>query len=69
MVKKLFLKIINFYQKIVSPNLNHHCRFYPTCSNYTILVIEKYGLLNGSWKSLRRILKCGPWCSGGIDLP
>lgn len=63
------LKVIKFYQKYLSPFLGEHCRFYPTCSQYSILTIKKYGFLKGGWKSLRRILKCHPWNRGGIDKP
>ena len=69
MVKKLALKIIKFYQVFISPNLGQNCRFYPSCSEYTRQAIEKYGVLIGSWKGVKRILRCYPWARGGIDLP
>lgn len=73
-MKKIVIKLIKFYQKTLSPNhglifLNPliGCRFYPSCSEYSILAINKYGLLNGFKKSVVRILKCGPWSKGGVD--
>jgi len=68
-VKKLILKSIILYQKAISPFLMKSCRFYPSCSSYALAAIEKYGILKGSWKSLRRVVKCAPWHPGGIDLP
>jgi len=67
--KKLTLQIIKFYQKFISPAIGINCRFWPSCSKYTILVFEKYGLKKGLFLSLKRILKCHPWHQGGIDLP
>ncbi|KPJ73714.1 hypothetical protein AMJ48_00775 [Parcubacteria bacterium DG_74_1] len=69
MFRKIILKTIKFYQVVISPNLIEHCRFYPSCSEYTYLAIEKYGLLEGIRKGIRRIIKCYPWHPGGIDFP
>ncbi|RLC34671.1 MAG: membrane protein insertion efficiency factor YidD [Candidatus Nealsonbacteria bacterium] len=68
-MKRLFLKTIKFYQFFISPILGPHCRFYPSCSEYTKQSIQKYGLLSGSWRGFKRILKCHPYHSGGVDLP
>jgi hypothetical protein len=69
MTKKIFLKIIRLYQDIVSPNLQKRCRFWPSCSQYFYLAIEKYGLPEGFLRGAKRTLKCYPWHKGGIDLP
>ncbi|MFH1582336.1 MAG: membrane protein insertion efficiency factor YidD [bacterium] len=69
MVEKIILKIIKFYQKYVSVNLRKNCRFYPSCSEYTVLSIEKRGALMGGIKGIIRILKCHPFNKGGVDLP
>ena len=61
-------KIIKFYQKYISPLSGKHCRFYPTCSEYSILSLKKYGALKGGIKSIYRILRCNPFNKGGIDL-
>lgn len=75
--KKIILKSIKLYQKIFSPDQGtlsfvvqrKICRFYPSCSEYCFRAIEKYGILKGGWKGLKRISKCHPWHPGGIDLP
>lgn len=69
-MKKLFIKIIEFYQKYISKNLeikNIRCKYYPTCSEYTKQAIEKYGILKGSLLGGIRILKCNPFSKGGYD--
>lgn len=65
----IVLKLIKFYQWLISPLLGEHCRFYPSCSQYSEQAIEKYGAFRGSWKGLKRILRCHPFNKGGIDLP
>lgn len=64
---KLVLFIIKLYQKLISPWLGPHCRFYPTCSHYVFEAIVKYGLVKGGFLGLRRLLKCHPFHPGGID--
>jgi len=68
-VKKIILKTIKFYQNFISPYLNKNCRFYPSCSSYTFLAIEKYGIIKGCWRGVKRILRCNPFHRGGIDIP
>jgi len=68
-MKKIFLGAIRVYQKTISPMMGHHCRFYPSCSQYCYLAIEKHGAIKGTWKGFKRILKCHPWNKGGIDKP
>ncbi len=69
MVKRFVIALVRFYQKAISPLFPSSCRYYPTCSNYTIMAIEKYGLLKGGLKAIWRILRCNPWSKGGIDYP
>lgn len=69
MLKKGVLNLIKFYRIGISPYLGHHCRFFPSCSEYALTSISKYGLLKGGIKSIMRILRCGPWSEGGVDLP
>ncbi|PIV45351.1 MAG: membrane protein insertion efficiency factor YidD [Candidatus Nealsonbacteria bacterium CG02_land_8_20_14_3_00_37_10] len=69
MVKKAILKIIKFYQMFISPGMGYHCRFYPSCSEYTAETIKKHGTLEGIKRGLWRIIRCHPFNKGGIDLP
>jgi len=69
MIKHFVFKSIKFYQQSLSLFLGSNCRFYPSCSEYLYQAIDGYGLLKGGWKGLKRILRCHPWCSGGVDLP
>lgn len=66
-MKKLFIIIIKFYQKFISPLTPPSCRFYPTCSHYGIEAIEKHGAIKGSWLAIKRISKCHPFHPGGFD--
>ncbi len=59
--------MINFYRKYISPLKKPCCRFYPTCSQYALEAIEKYGALKGSFLAIKRILKCHPFHEGGYD--
>jgi len=68
-MKKLIISLIKAYRMFLSPILPNSCRFYPTCSEYAILSIEKYGIIKGLIKSFFRILRCNPFSKGGIDLP
>lgn len=66
-MKFIFLLIISFYKKFISPLLPPSCRFYPTCSHYAFIAINKYGIFKGGYLSIKRILKCQPFCKGGYD--
>ena len=68
-MKKLFLKLIRFYQRNISPAFPSRCRFRPTCSVYAIEAIEKYGVFKGGYLALRRFLKCHPFYKGDIFDP
>ena len=68
-VRKLFIGLVRFYQRAISPLLGSNCRFSPTCSQYTIEAIEKYGALRGIWKAVKRIARCHPFSPGGYDPP
>ncbi|MCD8905817.1 membrane protein insertion efficiency factor YidD [Staphylococcus chromogenes] len=66
-MKRLFIAPIRFYQKFISPLTPPSCRFYPTCSNYTIEAIQVHGVLKGTWLGIKRISKCHPLHKGGFD--
>ena len=66
-LKKFFVCVIRFYQVCISPLFPPCCRFYPTCSNYALQAIEKYGPIKGIYLSIKRILRCNPFSKGGYD--
>ncbi|MBE7057948.1 MAG: membrane protein insertion efficiency factor YidD [Ruminococcaceae bacterium] len=66
-MKKVFITLIRFYQKYISPIKKPCCRFYPTCSQYALEAIQKYGAFKGFFMSLWRVLRCNPFCKGGYD--
>jgi hypothetical protein len=66
-MKKLLQAFIRAYQLLLSPVLGHHCRFTPSCSQYASEAIDRYGVLRGCWLTMRRIVRCQPFCPGGYD--
>lgn len=66
-MKKLIIKLIKFYQKNISPAKKPCCRFFPTCSEYALQAVTKYGAAKGTYKSIKRLLKCHPFYKGGYD--
>lgn len=66
-MKNLLICIIKIYRKYISPFKRPSCRFYPTCSQYSMEAIEKYGALKGTLISIKRIIKCHPFNKGGYD--
>ncbi|HOP39818.1 MAG TPA: membrane protein insertion efficiency factor YidD [Geobacteraceae bacterium] len=67
MLKRLLITIIVLYQKFISPFLVNTCRFYPSCSQYSKLSLEKHGLFKGLALTCKRLLKCHPFHPGGYD--
>jgi uncharacterized protein len=63
----LFLNLIHFYQRFISPLTPPSCIYTPSCSQYAYQAIGKYGALKGSWLAVRRIARCHPWGRGGYD--
>lgn len=63
----LLTRLVRGYQRFVSPLLPPRCRFYPTCSEYSLVALRTHGALKGSWLALRRIVKCQPLHRGGWD--
>ena len=66
-MKTFLLKLIRFYQRKISVHTPPACRFQPTCSQYAYTAIERFGVLKGGWLSIKRILRCNPFCRGGYD--
>jgi len=66
-MKKILLLLIRIYKMTLSPLLGRHCRFLPTCSEYTYQAVERFGAGKGAYLGLRRILKCHPFHAGGHD--
>ncbi len=65
-MKKILIKLIKVYQRM--PLASHsNCKFIPSCSNYAIDALNKYGALKGSWLAFKRILRCNPFNKGGYD--
>ena len=67
MFSRLLVTIVRFYQLTLSAVLGNRCRFYPSCSQYTIEAIQKFGPVKGVVMGSRRILRCQPFCEGGFD--
>lgn len=65
--RKCEVKMIEFYQKYISPGLGNHCKFYPTCSEYAKQAIDKYGIIKGNILAIYRIIRCNPFSHGGVD--
>ena len=65
--QKLAGGAVRSYQKVLSPLLGSNCRYYPSCSNYTLEAIEIHGAARGSWMGVKRIGRCHPWHEGGFD--
>jgi hypothetical protein len=63
----LLVKLIRFYQFFASPWMGNNCRFSPTCSEYGITALRRWGALKGGWLTIRRISRCHPWSKGGQD--
>ncbi|MDR1235915.1 MAG: membrane protein insertion efficiency factor YidD [Holosporaceae bacterium] len=68
-MQRILIFLIRIYQNAVSPYLRAQCKFYPTCSEYAILSLKKYGSFRGLMKTIVRLLRCNPFSRGGIDFP
>lgn len=71
MLKKWFsyplIGLVKFYRHFISPITPATCRFAPTCSEYTLEALQKYGAIKGSWLGIKRIFRCHPWGGSGYD--
>jgi putative membrane protein insertion efficiency factor len=67
-MKKILISSIRFYKRFLSPlKRGMHCKYTPTCSQYAIEAIEKYGAAKGTWLAICRIVRCNPFSDGGYD--
>jgi putative membrane protein insertion efficiency factor len=60
---------VRFYQIVLRPMLPSVCRYHPSCSEYFVLAVDKYGPVRGAWKGVCRVCRCHPWHAGGYDPP
>ncbi|HLT56298.1 MAG TPA: membrane protein insertion efficiency factor YidD [Bacillota bacterium] len=67
-MKYLFIGLIQFYRKAISPFTPPTCRFYPTCSEYSLEAFRRFGVWKGAYLTIKRISKCHPFHPGGVDL-
>ena len=66
-MKHVLIALVRFYQYAISPMLGRRCRYFPTCSEYTVDAIQKFGAVKGGWLGAKRICRCHPWHPGGYD--
>lgn len=59
--------LLRAYRAVISPLYGDVCRYYPSCSAYSLQAIQAHGLVKGSWLTARRLVRCHPWSRGGID--
>jgi len=65
--RNLCVLILRIYRAVISPLYGDVCRYYPSCSAYTLQAIQEHGVIRGVWLGTRRIARCHPWAEGGID--
>lgn len=66
-MKKPVILLLRGYKLVISPLLGQRCRFYPSCSEYTMQAVERFGVVRGGWLGARRIGRCHPFNPGGND--
>lgn len=66
---RLVVLLVRIYQWTLSPLLGRRCRFEPSCSQYMVEAVQKYGVVRGTWKGTKRVCRCHPWGGSGYDPP
>jgi putative membrane protein insertion efficiency factor len=67
MIRSIFIAILRSYQYLISPLLGNRCRFHPTCSEYMIEAVKRFGVFKGMYLGFKRLGRCQPMCEGGFD--
>ncbi|MGE3927478.1 MAG: membrane protein insertion efficiency factor YidD, partial [Lautropia sp.] len=63
----LLIGLVRVYRFAISPMFGPRCRYWPSCSEYTLESLMRHGVLRGGWLSVRRLIRCNPWAAGGVD--
>ena len=63
----LVVLLLRLYRAVISPLYGPTCRFYPSCSAYALVAVERHGVVRGGWLAVRRLVRCNPWNPGGVD--
>ena len=66
-VRELLLTPLQLYRRVISPILGPHCRYHPSCSEYAVEAVRRYGLVRGGVLAVWRVMRCNPWSHGGVD--
>ena len=64
---RVLVAVVRLYQRVLSPLLPPSCRYLPSCSAYAVEAVQVHGALRGGWLAVRRLLRCQPFCAGGLD--
>lgn len=67
MIRSIFILILRGYQILISPFLGNRCRFHPSCSEYMIEAVRRFGVFKGMYMGFKRLGRCHPMCEGGVD--
>ncbi|NTW38753.1 MAG: membrane protein insertion efficiency factor YidD [Cellulomonadaceae bacterium] len=63
----VLVAVIRVYQTVISPMTGPSCRYYPSCSQYALIAVQRHGAVRGTWLAARRLARCHPWTPGGVD--
>jgi uncharacterized protein len=67
LLRRIVTAPLRFYQRAISPGLPARCKYYPSCSEYAVQAVRRYGILRGFVLAVWRLLRCNPWSHGGVD--
>ncbi|WP_182112551.1 MULTISPECIES: membrane protein insertion efficiency factor YidD [unclassified Actinotalea] len=65
--RMVLVGLLRAYQLVISPLSGPTCRYYPSCSSYALLAVQRHGAVRGTWLAVRRLARCHPWTPGGVD--